>query len=273
MKNLVLYIFTFIGFVNLVFAQQVGINTKNPQSVLHIDGAKDNAVSGTPTQAQLYNDVLVRNDAKVGIGNMPDNNAMVTITSDTSTSAGIGMGFRLKDGTEGNGNLLSISNANGDVAWLKRVGTVQGKYNNRVVPINADLQDTGGSITLPPGKWLIRSNLLLRAQSNATGSPIFIPGNFSDGAYAKLSWADKNSDGTFSSTPDALSGNLFGGPYFSIYGLSFGQTIINNTSSTAKTYYLVTRTPVIWGTVFQNYYWTNIAGYWGETAIIAFTAN
>lgn len=38
---------------------QVGINTTNPQGIFHVDGAKDNSTTGTPTSTQQINDVIV----------------------------------------------------------------------------------------------------------------------------------------------------------------------------------------------------------------------
>lgn len=51
-----------------LFAQNVGINTTNPQAVLHIDGNKDNPATGTPTIIQAINDVVVTNSGNAGIG-------------------------------------------------------------------------------------------------------------------------------------------------------------------------------------------------------------
>ncbi|MGK6344168.1 hypothetical protein ACMGDK_18310 [Chryseobacterium sp. DT-3] len=47
---------------------QVGINTSNPQTVLHVDGAKDNTATGAPIAAQQINDFSVTSSANVGIG-------------------------------------------------------------------------------------------------------------------------------------------------------------------------------------------------------------
>lgn len=50
---------------------QVGINTPNPQGILHIDGQKDNPVSGsTFTPVQQSNDILVNSAGKIGVGTL-----------------------------------------------------------------------------------------------------------------------------------------------------------------------------------------------------------
>ncbi|MFP3594371.1 hypothetical protein [Chryseobacterium sp. SIMBA_038] len=47
---------------------QVGIRTSNPQTALHVDGAKDNAATGAPTAAQQLNDAVVTSTGNFGLG-------------------------------------------------------------------------------------------------------------------------------------------------------------------------------------------------------------
>lgn len=253
----------------------VGINNANPQTQFHIDGQKDNPKSQTiPSTTQLNNDFAIDKNGFVGIGVLPDNTARVNIHTDNSINTEIGKGFRLKDGTEGNGNLLSLLNTNGDVIWKKRIATVPPTWQptSFPIPVNSDLQFTGTTITLPPGKWLIRSSLLLRVEDSSTGIPI--DGSFADGSFARLSWGDKNADGTYAPTTDAINGNVFGGAYFSRYGLAFGQTLVNNTTTAPKVYYLITRMPTYWGTSIITGRWRGLGqGVWGENSILAFAAN
>ncbi|MDC8106827.1 hypothetical protein ACNFU2_18265 [Chryseobacterium sp. PTM-20240506] len=54
---------------SIAYYAQVGIGTKNPQAILHVDGAKDNAATGVPTTAQQANDFVVTATGNVGIGN------------------------------------------------------------------------------------------------------------------------------------------------------------------------------------------------------------
>ena len=46
---------------------QVGINTANPQGAFHVDGAKDNNKTGTPTTSQQLNDFVILSNGSVGI--------------------------------------------------------------------------------------------------------------------------------------------------------------------------------------------------------------
>ncbi|WP_370899666.1 hypothetical protein [Chryseobacterium gossypii] len=61
---------------------QVGINTTNPQASFHVDGAKDNPLTGAPSAAQQSNDFAVTSDGSVGIGTTtPDTSAILDINS------------------------------------------------------------------------------------------------------------------------------------------------------------------------------------------------
>ncbi|MEI3791100.1 MULTISPECIES: hypothetical protein [unclassified Chryseobacterium] len=58
---------------------QVGINTQNPQGIFNIDGAKNNAATGTPTAAQLKDDFIVTASGSTGIGAAPDASAILEL--------------------------------------------------------------------------------------------------------------------------------------------------------------------------------------------------
>lgn len=88
--------------VNIVSAQ-VGINTSNPQALLHADGAKDNSASGVPTTAQAANDVVFTVNGEIGAGtltpavkidarsaNNSDNSIGIGETTQTAPVAGSG---------------------------------------------------------------------------------------------------------------------------------------------------------------------------------------
>ncbi|WP_048512320.1 hypothetical protein [Chryseobacterium sp. FH2] len=69
-------------FVSILSFAQVGINTSNPQNTFHIDGAKDNPATGTPSATEQANDFIVTSTGSTGIGtNAPDVSAILDITS------------------------------------------------------------------------------------------------------------------------------------------------------------------------------------------------
>lgn len=53
--------------MSINISAQIGINTENPLSIFHVDGAGDNSTS-TITTAQAANDFIVTTDGNVGIG-------------------------------------------------------------------------------------------------------------------------------------------------------------------------------------------------------------
>lgn len=84
--------------------EAVGINTENPQGVLHIDGGA--------TPSQVSDDVLIDADGRLGAG--------VAVT-DLATKVDIsaneeGGALRIADGTQGPGKVL-VSDAEGAASW------------------------------------------------------------------------------------------------------------------------------------------------------------
>lgn len=58
-----------LGFLFGVVCQaQTGINTKNPQHPLHVDGRGDNPSNTAPNATQVLNDVVITNNGDIGIG-------------------------------------------------------------------------------------------------------------------------------------------------------------------------------------------------------------
>lgn len=99
----------FLTLGSTVYFAQVGVNTDNPQTTFHVDGAKDNPATGAPTAAQQLNDVVVTPLGRVGVGtNAPTNN--LEVNSGTSGTSGIKM-TRLPNApilsTDASGNIVS----------------------------------------------------------------------------------------------------------------------------------------------------------------------
>ncbi|AZA84149.1 hypothetical protein C1637_16810 [Chryseobacterium lactis] len=106
MKKRIRLIILIIGIlyscVDLMNAQ-TGIGTANPQGILHVDGAKDNATTGVPTAAQVANDVIVnKTTGFIGVGVLnpqvkldmrssgPENALGLSTTTMTAAAAGAG---------------------------------------------------------------------------------------------------------------------------------------------------------------------------------------
>lgn len=61
---------------------QTGIHTANPQGVFHIDGRKDNPITGIPSATQQKNDFVVTSAGNVGIGTTnPNSDAALEINA------------------------------------------------------------------------------------------------------------------------------------------------------------------------------------------------
>lgn len=92
-------IFLSILFILLVIGlpAQVGINTVNPKGVLHIDGASTaattNPSTGTITNAQAVDDVVIASSGNVAVGHPSPNWGKLHIVSPTA-----GRGLRIRDG-------------------------------------------------------------------------------------------------------------------------------------------------------------------------------
>ncbi|NDW09526.1 hypothetical protein [Dysgonomonas sp. 520] len=103
MKKSLLFLLLFLAVTTL--KSQVGVNTETPQGVFHIDGQRN-----TNGNTNVADDVVVTSAGNVGIGtNSPQ--TKVDIRSTTQ-----GGGFRLQDGSQGNGMVLT-SDASGNGKW------------------------------------------------------------------------------------------------------------------------------------------------------------
>ncbi|MDM1551201.1 hypothetical protein [Empedobacter falsenii] len=247
----------FIFCISLLFSHytfsQVGINTQNPLGILHIDGAKDNPSSGIGlTSEQQANDFIVTPSGNVGIGTAFPTHKLEIIS--TTTPA-----IRIVDGFQKEGYVL-MSDADGNGQWR---ATTQ--------VINANFPPTDGysgsvgtkgytnvSINLPPGKWLILSNIVL----NATPAPT--NGN---GVWVRLSWSSSSTAINHTN----ITAPLNSGNYLSNIGMATGSTIINNTNATTTTYYLWMDSQDIYSYTGT---WNNIGALtWKENSIVAYPAN
>jgi hypothetical protein len=85
-------------------AEAVGINTENPQGVLHIDGGA--------TPFEVSDDVLIDANGRLGAGvAVTDLAAKVDLSADEEGGA-----LRIADGTQGPGKVL-VSDAEGAASW------------------------------------------------------------------------------------------------------------------------------------------------------------
>lgn len=249
------FLFPFlIMFVNI--SAQVGVNTTNPMGSFHVDGNKDNGTSTTLTASQQANDFIVASaTGNVGIGTTSPTTKL-HINSATSPA------IKIVDGSQAAGNVL-MSDANGAGSWVTLtkavVGTFGSGYSGAVS--NKDVY-TGVSITLPPGKWMVLTNIVLKAATAPSASS-------NQGAWVRLGWS--NTQNTSDTTTTQITANLSSGAYVSPYAFASGTTIINNTSGATKTYYLNVFGVNIYGGYSSTWSAIGAASY-PENSVIAYPA-
>ena len=94
MKKIIILLSVFI--ITEAYSQ-VGINTSNPINKFHVDGNKDNPLSGNPNNTQQANDFSVTSAGQVGVGTIFSKLNLDVRAADGSNSA-IGIGYTTQTG-------------------------------------------------------------------------------------------------------------------------------------------------------------------------------
>ena len=139
-----MYLFTLWIFSIGLLQAQIGINTENPQSLLHIDSQGNNSTSAINKNKD---DVVITTNGDIGIGTITPK-AKVHIVSDGTTPP-----LRLQDGNEAAKKIL-ISDDNGVGTWgeagLSSFGTIPYEQNTRLTTNSTLLlYDTGLKFEFP----------------------------------------------------------------------------------------------------------------------------
>lgn len=254
-KNKLFFILFALSTPSIINAQ-VGVNTTNPQGTFHVDGAKDNSTTALPTITQQANDLIVTTTGNVGIGTTTPTRKL-EIVSTTSPA------LRITDGNQ-NVNYVMMSDANGYGTWKALSNAIPAVFPatgyNSVVASNTPgtVNNTGVTLTLPPGKWLVLTNIVL----NATPDPAN-----GKGAWVRLNWSTSTT-----AQAGAYTAPLNSGMFIAPYANAIGSTIIDNSGSSTQIYYLLVGSIDLVGGYVGN--WNNLGGsQWKENSIIAYPAN
>jgi len=166
------------------------------------------------------------NGPKVGIGTYKPG-AKLEVNNGTTAGA-----VKIVDGTQGAGKVLT-SDANGLATWKRQALTlVEGVKGSgiSIPPSTGGYIYTGSYITLPPGKYMVSVQNLM-----SVGFTTYSDGHF----WLRTTFSD--SDTTFVRTADidSTKGYLISGllPQGARFSMLSGSLIIENTTSSPKTYY------------------------------------
>lgn len=182
-------LFASVIFVCTVQAQ-IGINTPNPQTEFHIDGAKDNPATGAPTVAQQTNDVVVTQQGRLGVGTTaPTNN--FEVNSRTTGVSGVKI-TQLPSATvlatDASGNVISGTSESSGVSVTKQrliapnsavvLTTGSGNYSFRYAGYNGT--------TFLQGYWQIKVNTGVARQFNVWDT------EYAGAGGGSTVWQDRN---------------------------------------------------------------------------------
>ncbi|MBF0577126.1 hypothetical protein [Dysgonomonas sp. GY617] len=237
MKNFSKYIWVlFIFLFPLSTFSQIGINTENVGSnlVLHVDGSKDNPLTGAATNAQMLNDVVIDEYGNVGVGTNAPGTKLHIVTGGSTIAPNSQL--TIQTGDEGVDKVL-YSSADGTGIWAAYAPRMQfGTFSpsGANIAINTtNYQNTQSYISLPPGEWLVFYSLYI---NNYTGT---LPAFDNRRIYILSSLSE-----SLSST--SVSGDITGS--WTIQGSSVflgsqnqlrGCFKINNQTGSDKAYYLI----------------------------------
>ena len=204
---------------------------------------------GTPVAGQLNNVVAIGNEMTgLGITNTDSNTILLGKRGSDGPKVGIGTykpgakleinngttagAVKIVDGTQGAGKVLT-SDANGLATWKRQALTlvegVKGSGIN-IPPSTGGYIYTGSYITLPPGKYMVSVQNLM-----SVGFTTYSDGHF----WLRTTFSDSSTTFTRTADIDSTKGYLISGllPQGARFNMLNGSLIIENTTSSPKTYY------------------------------------
>ncbi|MDQ1162210.1 hypothetical protein QE422_002578 [Chryseobacterium sp. SORGH_AS 447] len=150
---------TVMCLVPFISNAQVGINTTNPQTTFHVDGAKDNPTTGAPSASQQLNDVTIDANGNIGVGT-------IAPSAKLQINAGSGNALKITDTSEGLGKVLT-SDSSGNARWaapgtsfakLATIPTTEqtvATIDDPLISGDQRIAYSGAYVTLSPGKYQV----------------------------------------------------------------------------------------------------------------------
>lgn len=218
---------------------QIGIYTEYiPQNtLLIIDARKDNSLSGLGETTKTLNDIVVSTaTGNVGIGTRSPQTKLHMKTGGVVTAPI--MGLRIDDGNIAENRVLRSDN-NGKGLWVDYTpGVMLGQYPSTGINIYGDqsvaYSNTGASIKLEPGKWLVTFTFPIEVSGPITtieGTRITIKSSLADSSTATIISSDLDNTGMARYASSSIE--------VATTGYILGQCIVNNASAGLKNYYIL----------------------------------
>ncbi|MCT2406050.1 hypothetical protein NZD88_00600 [Chryseobacterium antibioticum] len=199
---------------------QVGINTAAPQATLHVDGNKDNPLTGAPSLAQQANDVVITSSGRVGVGTINPTAQLQTtgnmiLGAATLTNGTTGYSTMVRNNTTGELKVASSSSGNTFVFnnVVYQINNVSGDFIN---DFNTNLNSTQYTVIITGSSFITANGGGLSNSSTGTFSPKNIYA-YSNGGTWHLS-----ADYRGGSTADSINGS------WTIYCLIINNTFMNS---------------------------------------------
>lgn len=241
------------------------ISTTTANGIISLSGNQDNGSIQLKTWGSNGDIILATNGNSSDILLNPEGTNNVGIgTLSPSTKLHVNSNsnpaFRLVDGTESNGKVLT-SDAVGNASWqtiaVKQILGNLPSTGPNITTNNTMTLINGASITLPPGKWIVS----LGTNAGIGGST---PITSDVGLWFNATLSSSSTSVNTSDVVNTSSGTHIGGALGRgmIKTLVSGNIVINNTSTNNKTYYLWASREAVGGS--SSLGWTNAFGnaYW-----------
>lgn len=226
-------------FAGIDFIPATNVNGISGASIKGIDRDVANGYAGfqfyTRNASGYAPRMTIKSSGNIGVGTQ----APTTLFHVESTTNGA---VKIVDGTQGANKVLT-SDANGVATWQRASSQVvvgsQGGGIDIPFENSSDLKFTGASITLPPGKWMVTVNQIIRPTDLTATEWMWVRSTFSDQVLTIGEVGTQSADITV--RPSLMSFKVQGPTSLGTQGapwfdMGTGFILINNSSGANKTY-------------------------------------